>query len=183
MRRLRSLLAHWLERLAAAIRPAPERFPVPLPEGGPGPGSGNEHWLSVVRSRAPELLDGGGIRAGSPGAPPDGAHWSERSVPRGTRPTFDEIPIRRDHTTPRWPHEQGRAHPAPRWPSLRAATRTVLKLPATQIAKRRGQPRDLLAPDAARPQRREDAFDPGRSPTAHSRQPAGTPRGPASHAG
>lgn len=72
-RRLRSAFARLLRYLADAVQPpvdVPAVPAVPAAEDIPeAAGAGNEHWLALVRERAPELLTGGGIHAG--GAPPD----------------------------------------------------------------------------------------------------------------
>jgi hypothetical protein len=67
---VRSGLAGWIRRLSARIArvaaalepPAPNT--VALDDSG-APDGPPEHWLRVVAERAPELLDGGGIRAGT----------------------------------------------------------------------------------------------------------------------
>ncbi|MGH3951412.1 MAG: hypothetical protein ACRDSE_20220, partial [Pseudonocardiaceae bacterium] len=101
-RRLRSLLARWLERLAAAVRPGPENAQAPQPGISAGPGSGNEHWLSVVRGRAPELLAGGGIRAGVAEESQGGPQWPDRPIRRAAVPRFDAARAARAAAGPRW---------------------------------------------------------------------------------
>jgi hypothetical protein len=64
----RDRLAGWLRRLSARVAHVAARLEPPapnpeVPDGSSSAGGPPEHWLRMVRERAPELLDGGGIRA------------------------------------------------------------------------------------------------------------------------
>jgi hypothetical protein len=78
-RRLRSRLAGWLRRFGERTTRAASALEQP-----PEPESALDHWMRVVASRAPQLLEGRGIRAGSPPAlaePRSGKRGPEPSEP------------------------------------------------------------------------------------------------------
>src|SRR5690349_16699483 len=78
-RRLRSRLAGWLRRFGERTARAASALEQP-----PAPESALDHWMRVVASRAPQLLEGRGIRAGSPltlAEPRSGKRGPEPSEP------------------------------------------------------------------------------------------------------
>jgi hypothetical protein len=143
--RASGLLRDWSERLAAdASRPsrAAAADDVDAPRPAPAPDRGRtppEHWLEVVRSHAPDLLTGGGIRvtSGPPGttdaAPaepvagsgwghdpfPGPSRWSASDEPatdrRGPRPAAhgDHGPDRVDPARTGGPSSGGTTRPGP----------------------------------------------------------------------
>lgn len=85
---LRSRLAGWLRqwsvkaaRVASTLEPQ-EADPAPSPPEGPP-----EHWLRLVVERAPELLEGGGIRAGVADPRADGTLPAMPPMPDVSRPS------------------------------------------------------------------------------------------------
>jgi hypothetical protein len=95
---LRSRLAGLLRRAAAALeRAAPPAAPGPVAPRRPG--EPPEHWLRLVRDRAPRLLEGGGIGAGPPraqrgrAADPAQLRWPvEPPAARGSGRSFPDPP-------------------------------------------------------------------------------------------
>lgn len=115
-------MARWLVLLAEILRPAAESPPVP---GGAAVGSRNEQWLALVRDRAPELLTGGGIRAG--GAVVDGP--GEVVPAPAVTPTG--APVRPARGV--WP---GRRTGVPVSPSAASVLRRALRRPLVRLARR-----------------------------------------------
>jgi len=116
-RRLRSLFARFLRYVADAVQPPAG---VPAAEPLPTAAAGNEHWLAVVRERAPELLTGGGIHAGvsSPDHPAGPSpHWLPPASPTDTPRSRPRAYIAK--------HQDGSRRPlrAPTFATLRALRR------------------------------------------------------------
>jgi hypothetical protein len=99
--RLRSLLAWLLRRFADAAQPPAPAPAAPAPaDGVPAAGAGNEHWLAVVRARAPELLTDGGIHAGGCTPAPPAVFPPRESTLRLAAPRFDADPEAIQHRRP-----------------------------------------------------------------------------------
>lgn len=163
-RQVRSRLAGWLRRLSLRVartaavleRPAPDTVALDGSGAADGP---PEHWLRMVAERAPELLDGRGIRVGTtlPHLPdsvppmPDMARaevstdgWAAGSPVHRSADWGSAVPVPRPASAP--------DEPAPARPTRRPARAAVEATPA-EHARRPGLNGRPL-PTVDRPERR-----------------------------